>query len=579
MVKKYPVLTKFIFPAVLLLLPLWNAWVGIDVIDTGYSLAYYRFFPQLEGMWFFSTFLANLSGWLMMHLPGGQFMLGMNLYTSLILSVAALFTYYMLSKKVPPVVVFAGEVTAILLCWCPTTILYHYLTYVLFSAGALLLFHGLCSEKNRFLFLAGILLGINAFVRIPSNCLEVLLIVVVWYAGWLNKKSLKEIGKQTLLCAAGYLAAVAVIFAGIGLVYGFDSFLNAIMQMIGSTETASDYTLKSMAVTVLKNMQEGVIWLLKLGFVFAAGILIQCIGKKKWVWMKTAACVLLGLAGLFFMMRQGFFDRNYYYHLAVYRPFLVFVWITTGAGVSFLCLKKTEKWEKIWAATVLAVTVIMPFGTNNHLYANMNNLFLIAPFTLYAVWRLIRYAFAKRNAVCLSASGVLAAFMAVFALQCIGYGMNFVLFDNYEQIRRDTKTEQIKVLKGMYTTQENAEELEGLYAYLAGACLEDSELITMGSIPGLYYYFDMPCAVSMLWPDLNTSSCEVFREDLLAVTQEIKQEGKPPVVIVTAGLGQRLMEGTPEGEKETVLWLFLTENGYGNGYLSRQYAVFVKEVP
>ncbi len=576
MMKKYPILTKCIFPVVLLLLPLWNAWVGIDVSDTGYSLAYYRFFPQLDGMWFFSTFLANFVGWLLMHLPGGQFMLGMNLYTSLILSAAALFTYFILSKKVSPVIAFAGEVIAILLCWCPTAILYHYLTYVLFSAGALLLFHGLCSEKKIFLFLAGVLLGINTFVRIPSNCLEVLLIIVVWYAGWLNKKSLKELARQTLLCIAGYLAAAVVCLAGIGLVYGFDSFMDAIMQMIGSTETASDYTLKSMVVTVLKNMQEGFIWLLKLGFVFAAGILIQCIGKKRWVWMKTAACVLLGFGGLFFMMRQGFFDRNYYYHLAVYRPFLVFVWITAGAGVSFLCCKRAEKWEKIWAAMVLAVTVIMPFGTNNHLYANMNNLFLIAPFTLYAVWHLIRYAVAKRNAVCLSASGVLIAFLVVFVLQSFGYGMNFVLFDNYEQIRRDTQTEQIKVLKGVYTTRENAEELEGLYAYLVGAGLEDSELITMGSIPGLHYYFDMPCAVSVLWPDLNTSSCEVFRENLMTVTQEIKQEGRPPVVIVTAGLGQKLMEGTPEGEKETVLHLFLTENGYRNGYLSKQYAVFVK---
>lgn len=576
MTKKVSVLTKYLFPAVLLLLPLWNVWTGIDVADTGYSLSYYRFFPDLSGMWFFSTFLSNFTGWLLMHLPGGAYLLGMNVYTSLLVSGTALAVYFVLAKRVPAFVVFAGEVITILLCWCPTVILYHYLSYIFFSLGALLLFEGLCSGKRKFLFGAGVLLGVNAFVRTPSNCLEVLLIVVVWYAALLNRETIKTVWKQTLCCVTGYLAAAGLLFLLIGLFYGFDTYVQAVMEMIGSADTASDYTLAAMVVTTAKNMLEGLIWLLKLGIFFLAGIVVQYVGGKKWILPKTVVCVLLGLGGLFLLMRQGFFDRNYYYHLAVYRPFLVFVWIIVGAALFYMFYKKAEKWERIWAAVVLAVTVIMPFGTNNHLYANMNNLFVTAPFTLYAVYRLIRYAFAGKKAVCLAAGSICVAFLTVFGIQCAGYGVCFVLFDNYEQIPRDTKTEGIETLQGMYTYSENAAELSGLQAYLKQEGLTEQELITMGSIPGLHYYLNMPCALTVIWPDLGTSSYEVFERELQGVTQEIRGGGSSPVVIVESGIGKRFAEGNPEGEKEKALWAFLFENGYEAAYGNNRYSVFQK---
>lgn len=576
MTKKFPVLIKYIFPLLLLLLPLWNVWAGVDVVDTGYSLAYFKFFPGLDGMWFFSTFLANLLGWLIMQLPGGAYLIGMNIYTSLLIGAVAAGTYIVLSKKVPAGIVFAGEVLAVCLCWCPSTILYHYLTYLFFTVAVLLLVFGLCEKKKGLLFLAGVLLGINTFVRMPSNCLEVLLIAVVWYADRLNKETWKETAKKTLVCIAGYLSAAAVILCLLGLTYGFSNYFEAIFQMLGSTETASDYTLKSMILAVLKNMLEGLYWLLLLCLLSAAGVLVQCIGKKKWIFVKTVLCVLLGLTGLFVMRWRGFFDTNYYYHLAVYRPFLVFMWLTVISCVVYLGWKRFEKWEKIWAMAVFVVTLIMPLGTNNHLYANMNNLFFVAPFTLYAVYRLVRYAFLKKNAAALSVSGILLAFLAVFFVQSAGYGMHFILFDNYEQKERNTRIEKMEVLKGMYTYSENAEELEKLYAYLYAKELTGAELITMGNLPGFYYYLDMPCAVSVLWPDLNTSSGKTFQADLQAVTLEMEQGEIPPVVIVSADLAKRLESGNAEGEKEEALQVFLVENGYENGYAGARYAVFEK---
>ena len=82
-----------LFPLILLLFPLLKANQGIDLTDTGYSLGNYRFFGQVGGVWTLLTFLSNVLGFLLTKLPMGGTMLGMKIYTSLIISGMALLGY------------------------------------------------------------------------------------------------------------------------------------------------------------------------------------------------------------------------------------------------------------------------------------------------------------------------------------------------------------------------------------------------------------------------------------------------------------------------------------------------------
>ena len=95
--------------------------------------------------------------------------------------------YRSLKKRMPAVLVFAGEMAALGLCWCPSVILYNYLTYLLMSAGMLLLYEGIlqgnaayaasCDAQPqqgtgaggyRYYVLAGVCLGANVAVRMPN---------------------------------------------------------------------------------------------------------------------------------------------------------------------------------------------------------------------------------------------------------------------------------------------------------------------------------------------------------------------------------------------------------------------------
>lgn len=131
-----------LFPLVLLLFPLIKVNQGIDLTDTGYSLGNYRFFGQAGGVWVLLTFLSNAVGFVLTRLPMGGTMLGMKFYASLLVGAMGLLGYRFFKTKMPAWLAFAGELAAIGFCWCPSVILYNYLTYLLFLLGAVLLFRG-----------------------------------------------------------------------------------------------------------------------------------------------------------------------------------------------------------------------------------------------------------------------------------------------------------------------------------------------------------------------------------------------------------------------------------------------------
>ena len=56
-------------------------------------------------------------------------MLGMKVYSSLLISAMALLGYRFFRTKMPAVIAFLAELSAIGMCWCPSVILYNYMTY------------------------------------------------------------------------------------------------------------------------------------------------------------------------------------------------------------------------------------------------------------------------------------------------------------------------------------------------------------------------------------------------------------------------------------------------------------------
>ena len=583
-----------LFPLILLFFPLLKARQGVDLSDTGYSLGNYRFFGQVDGVWTFLTFLSNVTGHLFTRLPMGDTMFGMKIYTSLIVSGMGLLGYRFFKTKMPAWMAFLGEIAAISFCWCPTVILYNYLTYLLFLAGAILLFRGLAGNRRICLFLAGILLGVNALVRFPGNVLEAGLIVAVWYYGWLKEKPVKKIAEESGLCIAGYLVSFLAVLGTILAVYGPDTLGSMITGVMGISQNASDYTLGEMLLAILDAYFHGFQWMLYMILCILPGIPFFVIRQERFLGIrKVIYCICIPI--LFWALgRWGMYNFKYYQKEAALQWGAVFLLLAIMIMIWMLFTRMVDDEWRLIGCIALLVILITPRGSNNHIWPVLNNLFFIVPVVFWMIYRLVRW-----GRPFLDTTGKVPLFpvkamamgvMAAFFIQAFGIGCEYVFLDGEAGEKREYKVSANPVLEGMYTNEMNAETLDEISYFMTEHKEEykKKELILYGNIPGLAYYLDKPPAVYTTWADLNSNPLTRLKEELQTLSTSLKgKEEELPLVILTPSLAAYLsgseeamawwgvdVTACREDEKLEAIWEFMKENAYEQVFVNEAFAVY-----
>ena len=516
-------ITNWIFPLILLVYPLVKINQGIDVSDSTYSLSNYLFFDRLEGTWVISTYLSNVIGWLLTKLPFGTTLMGMNLYTGLLVSGLALGMYYLMRRWMPSWIVFVGEYIAIGFLWIPTTILYNYLTYVFFALGAVVLYKALAEEKDKLLIAAGILLGLNVWVRIP-NLAEMALVVCVWYHCYLHKDKLGHASsavlataaKKTGLCVIGYLAGVLVPLILILIQYGPAGIVEMVQGLSQISSGDDTYSIFSMIGATIAAYIRTAKWagLILAGMIM--GLAMFAVQKERFVTLKkivylVGICVLLR----FFWGRGMFSFRYYEDYTSMYEWGMIGLYLAVAAAVYLLSGKGVSSQERLLGMLSLVIVCITPLGSNNYTYQNLNNLFVVAPVTLYAFvkWFRRRYPVEKR-VLLFPTKAMLSVLLCMILLQSTGFHFNFVFRDGMDGTKRDTVLAGLPVVEGMKTTKENAENISGLLHYIETEGNTET-IICFGDCPGLPFLLQKPVAVDSAWPDLDSEPVEKLEENLL----------------------------------------------------------------
>ena len=575
--KKYlPIAAEICFPLILLLFPLLKINQGIDLTDTPYSLGNYRFFEGSDGVWVMATFLSNVAGFFLTRLPFGGTMLGMKFYTSLLISFMALFGYRFFKTKMPSWMAFLGEVAAIGFCWCPTGILYNYMTYLFFLMGAVFLFRGLAGCRPKWLFIAGICLGLNVSVRVP-NILEAALIVVVWYYGARKKKSFEAIAKETGLCIGGFLAAQAVMFLVMSTLYGFRAYGEMISGLWGMSDSASDYTLGEMILSILSAYGRGLRWMLYMILCILPGIPFFMIEKEKFpVFRKVVYCLCIGF--LFFVLgRWGMYNFRYYQKEAGLQWGVIFLIISLAIDLWMLWSRMIDDEWMLIGFISLIIILITPLGSNNHVWPVLNNLFFVAPVTFWMVYKFARWGRESVDGTgrvpFFPVKAMVSAMVLAFLVQSMGLGVCYVFLDGETGEKRDSKVTDNQVLAGMYTNSANADALSDLSRFMEERESEyaGKELILYGNIPGLSYYLDRESAVFTSWPDLDTNSLTRLNESLENVNEWMHGKGagvesdRPLVILGT---------NASEDEKLEAILAFMSENNYEQAFENSAFVVY-----
>lgn len=607
---------NILFPLVLFLYPFLKVNQGIDVSDTAYSLSNFQYFGQMDGTWIVATFLANVCGSFLMHLPFGDTLLGMNIYTGLVPAFAALIVYFVLRKKIPGPLVFAGEFVALGLCWCPSVILYNYLTYLLLTAGSLLLYVGILEDtekaRRRYLAAAGICLGANVAVRMP-NVVQAALILVVWYGVWITgdsaeveraaKKERKNllchrILQSTIWCLVGYLIGFGIPFVVICIRYGPGAYPAMIQTMFAMTDKAADYKPLSMLTGMFGDYGLGLFWFLFAGICMLGGwLLFRGLGRmskdsgKNLVLHRVCQVCYVGIFLLLlrFYWGRGMFTFQYYDYRSMYYPVVLLLLLCIFVAVYCLVSKNVRGEQKVFALLVFLLIFLTPLGSNNHLYPIMNNLFLVLPFFLWVLYDKFRAAEGRelRNFTWKAPLLILLVFVLI---QSTLFHACFVFQDGVWGEKRDTRIEAPAKVAGIYTNRDNGEMLEELAVYMQTAGLPGRRVICYGEIPGLGYLFDMPPALSTFWPDLDSYRMVEFDRDMAQVEHRIEAGEESPIVILSSPVAAYLSEDADamnwfsvnqekmrEDEKLAKLGMFMQEYEYAESFCNARYAVYVSE--
>lgn len=586
-----PLLVVFLF-----WYPLRHIHWGIDWWDTGYNYANFEYagLEHMDSMWFFSTYLANVVGHVLTMLPGGDTLLGMNLYTGLLVSALALMGYFFCTRKLqmPRGIVFVGELVAISLCWCPTALLYNYLTYVFYLTCVILLYLGLTGDKRWFLFAAGVCLGANVLVRF-SNLPEAAMIVAVWayaFLVWLenrkgegknvsnpdrerdSQEKIREGGLSmavcyTLWCLGGYLVALLVFLGYIFIKYGADTYVTSIMRLFAMTENATDYKATSMLDGLISAYRENLYWILRMGVFVAVGVagfvllklmlrLVKLILRKyiksdnSWVngqglgragapvivralWDVAYICAC-GIAVLMvvWLYRKGFVALEFYTYGAMLWPGVTFLMLAMGIALLRILHPKCSIDEKLISGMMILVILLTSLGSNNKVYPSMNNLFVAAPYTLWQCYRFVKAVKEWRGISFFPVKTALVAFLGLFLFQIGGFGMGFVFGEATGLQNVTTVIENNDVLKGVKMSPERANIMTEITDYAREQDLIGREVITYGKIPSICYYLEMPPAFNS-WSDLDSYQYGFMEEALEKLTQEIEAgDSECPVIIL-----------------------------------------------
>ncbi|WP_026650859.1 hypothetical protein [Butyrivibrio proteoclasticus] len=562
-------LEKYVFPLILLLFPLVGVNAGLDISDTTYNLGNYEYMNSINPMWLLATFLSNVVGKLIMCLPYGYTMLGFSIYSSFIISAIVLIAYYGLQAYMPGWMLFIGLFMCEGLCWCPRVIMYNNLTYLFMTLGVIFLLKGIFAweKQNLYLFLAGVFLGVNVFVRFP-NITEAAFILVLWFYCFITREKISETLRQTFVCILGYACGFGVFYIIASVMYGPMAYFGMIQSLFGMTEGASDYSSVGMISSIVQAYVTTGYDMIIMIPCLVAGIIMFMLLPEKYVLVKKILYILGLLILVKFYFSTGVFTRNYFYYDSMFQAAMMFVIIAIILSIiGTTGVLNGSKQEQTLAFMSLIIILITPLGSNNYTFPVINNLFYVAPITLWLMRRLMqRLGEAQYH---FSWQSMITMVIVVTLIQGTLFRINFSFVDGADGQVRDATVSMIPKVRHMVTTRDNADSVEELYAFLYTNDLLDQKTILFGGIPGLAYVYDLEPAIDTIWPDLDSYTTETFDNQLMELSTS---ENPTPMIIV----GAQMQDYANIGEKYDILLDYIANHDYNKVFESERFIVFTE---
>lgn len=382
------------------------------------------------------------------------------------------------------------------------------------TIGILFLLHGFDTEKKFWFYMAGFVLGINAFVRMPNIVFLGLIIAVAYF--YLDEGIKKAAGMCVPMIAGGAAAGVAGVLFSI-LFLGFDKFMADLLWLMGSTgDKESKHNIFDMLAQVGIGAMDGLRQWIKYGVIIGAVIALCLLIKK--LWKKDATllgAVLAGVVAVYIGFTRDVSVSSTPTLLSV-QNFIAYGGIAFGTFGAVWFYKSDRRFAVLCLMEALAM-IFMTIGTDTG--SIFFRVYMAMPAAVMAavLWKLP-----------VKELRVMAAFIVVLTL-ATGHNCNanYVYHDGENGEVIDS-TVDAPVFEGVYTTASRAEYINRLMELLAP--YEEKELLTIGAFNVGHNVTDMKTFFDSAWSDLDYLSMEEFHTVL---NTKLEAENVPVIVIAT----------------------------------------------
>lgn len=382
------------------------------------------------------------------------------------------------------------------------------------TIGILFLLNGFETGKKKWFFASGLILGINAFVRIP-NVFSLCVISLSIPAYYIGKSFWKNIWNYFGMMFLGGLTAgvTGVLCAILGL--GLEKFMADFLWYFGSTgNTESRHNIFTMLAQIPIGLADGVRQWIKYGVIIGVVIALCLLVKK--IWKKDVTLfggVLAGAMALYIG-----FTRDVQYTsmptLISVQNFIAYGGMAFGAFGTVWFYRKDKKFAILCLIELLTL-FSMTIGTDTG--SIFFRVYMAMPAAVMAavLWKLP-----------LKELRIMAVFIVVLTLATgQNCNQNFVYHDGEHGEAIDSTVDS-EVFEGVYTTASRAEYVNRLMELLAP--YDEKELLTIGAFNIGHNVTNMKTFFDSAWSDLDYLSMEEFNK----VLDEKLSAGYVPVIVI-----------------------------------------------
>ena len=484
--------------------PLLYIWQGLDFTDTGFSLTNYlwvfddpRSIETSSRIW-----LTNILGGLWVYFFGDSLGVAGYRLAGAFLAYAAIFlTYWTLRSQVKKEYLFPGLFFAMVFIGRSGFVLnYNTLTAFFYVWSSYYLLTGLNNSKQHYLFISGVVLGLNMFIRLP-NILGLMLGVCILFHGYLDRAVISQLGRRISLFLAGYGAAVLAALTVMLFLGHLDNYLASFGETVVLLGEAEGHHGTGRLTAALLDIYK-ISFLKTVTVVGYFGILLVVLRLTGKFNSKFVQYGMITLAGILPLSIYDDFYRNWYGMVG-----LVSAVLLLGLALNLAPCRKlnsrtiadamTDRGNCAAALAALIILLIVPAGSADGYVTSVYGMYLAIPL---AVQGIAEFKFRPGLSTEHYRYTIILGFVLLLVL-ALAAGYRYTYRDSPQRMSMTYQVGHQK-LKGVFTTRERAQVVTELLEVMPHYVKKGDYLLAYEQIPMVHFLTGTRPYLYGSWPML-----------------------------------------------------------------------------